>query len=349
MTSPNRIKVLQIAPSLGVHGGIEAVAVAIADESSMHEDILPSILFRLRGGCSVAPGFKKLTENRKYPVHLFRLNVLTLLHQILIHDVIHCHYPLTWALIPAFLFGKKTVVTVHNKMPPGGGCFRYLERSCLINCSKVIFNSNFVSSTWGILLDQKKFRRVPATASRNVAFVPSNERRGFIVIARLIPEKGVKQLIQAYQDSSIDHARHPLFVVGVGPFEAELRQEAAKSKTKYIHFLGYRSEDEKVSCIARSLWNIAPAIFEEDQGMTPIEATLCGVPSIITNIGGLPESGGPGALAVPPCNVKALTDALKEAAEMSAENYAARCEANQSYLTKYLEAEDHYSRLYKDL
>jgi len=347
MTRKSRIKVLQIAPSLGVHGGIEAVAVSIVQECAAESDIDCHLFFRQRGKGALADDFTELISPYSDRISLFRKNPLPLIKAMLRTDIVHCHYPALWVLIPAFLLGKSTLITVHNKKPPGKILLRFFERVALRMVNKVVFNSNFVAGTWGFR--DGDFERVPAVAESNRRIRPSDERSGFIVLARLIPEKGIGILIKAYQRASIDHLSHPLLIVGTGPQMEELRQLASQGKSDQIRFLGHRHGDDKARLLAAALWNIAPAVYQEDQGMTPIEASLCRVPSIVSAVGGLPESAGPGAIMVTPHDVDELSKALELAVGMKSEEYEKRCFLNEEYLKKYLPIPRHYTLCYSNL
>lgn len=344
MREQKTIRVLQIAPSLGVHGGIEGVAISILSQCLRAGTVDAKLLFRIRTGREPSDDFHDLIRPFRQRVFQFRRNPFILFRLILRADIVHCHYPFVWAFLPAVLLGKKTIITIHNKKPPGRIMVRGMEKLAIRLADRSVFNSNFVASTWGFTPGSDE--RVPAIAERTKLSVPFGERRGFVVVARLIPEKGVAVLVEAYQKAGIDHAAMPLVIVGAGPERERLQEMALRRHGEHISFVGHRHGNEKTALVAASRWNVAPAIYQEDQGMTPIEAAICGIPSIVSRIGGLPESAGPGAITVPPGDIGSLTRALETAAIMQPAEYEKRCSLNEEYFEQYLPSPSHYSSEY---
>jgi glycosyltransferase involved in cell wall biosynthesis len=349
MTLRNKIKVLQIAPSLGGHGGIEAFNITIANSLTNSSDVDVSILYRLRRGAKITDDFKAITQDKPYSIRIFRKNLLTVFITIFQNDVIHCHYPFWWALLPSILLRKPILLTVHNKLPPKNQFILWIEKHLLMRASKVLFNSQFTASTWGVKCDGPRRSVVPSPTEFQGHHTTPSERRGFAALSRLVPGKGIPELIAAYQAADINHHEHPLFIMGMGPLMDELKKAISPDRLNDIILYGYVPESAKAKILSKALWNVASQTFPEDLGLSPIEAGLCGVPSIASNIGGLPEASGPGALLVPPGDVPALKQALERALTMPPKEYSQRCLANLKYLEKYLMPVSKYQEIYKAL
>lgn len=112
---------------------------------------------------------------------------------------------------------------------------------------------------------------------------------------RVIPEKGVKELIQGFkQIKNINNSK--LLIVGnshygenvKNEFEIELEKmyESIKDKVK---FTGYIENTDlyKIHSIADIA--VLPSMFEELFGLVFVEAMSSGLPIITTNSGGIPE------------------------------------------------------------
>lgn len=119
---------------------------------------------------------------------------------------------------------------------------------------------------------------------------------------RLIPEKGIKELISAFKKVSLPFAK--LLVIGSADFGnntetdfvTEIRAMIADEEN--IRHFGYVSNAEMKEYYRMSDILVVPTLIEEAAGMVAIEAMFCGLPIIATNTGGLPEYTGEAALLV---------------------------------------------------
>lgn len=112
---------------------------------------------------------------------------------------------------------------------------------------------------------------------------------------RTIPEKGIKELIQAFkQMKNVEKCK--LMVMGncnyakqvKTPFEEELFKLAEELKDRII-FTGYIANKElyKIHHIADVA--VIPSIFEEPFGLTVIEAMASGLPLVTSDAGAIPD------------------------------------------------------------
>ena len=145
------------------------------------------------------------------------------------------------------------------------------------------------------------------------AEVRREERAGnaFVVVAvgRLIPEKGFHVLIEAMASLPAD-AR--LWVVGEGSQRREL--EALVSRLglgERVTLFGSRERVERFLQAA----DVAscPSVWEEAAGLVNLEASAVGLPSVASEIGGIPEFvlHGETGLLVPPGDAAALAEGLR--------------------------------------
>ena len=121
----------------------------------------------------------------------------------------------------------------------------------------------------------------------------------FVVIytGRIVPKKGVKELMQAIQllDKTPDVK---LLVVGGdnfadsvahNPFLDELHEMGEKMNGR-VCFTGYVPYNSLPSYLSLANLAVIPSRINEALGMTCIEATAMGLPVVATNDGGIPET-----------------------------------------------------------
>jgi len=129
-------------------------------------------------------------------------------------------------------------------------------------------------------------------------------------VARLIPEKGLAELIEAV--ARIPDPRHEIRLVlaGEGPAQADLEAQARRQLGDRACFLG-RVLDIGVIYAASDVFALPSHM--ESFGLVFIEAALYGVPSIGTAVGGIPDTVADGktGLLVPVRAPDALAEAIR--------------------------------------
>ncbi|HUI06987.1 MAG TPA: glycosyltransferase [Verrucomicrobiae bacterium] len=116
----------------------------------------------------------------------------------------------------------------------------------------------------------------------------------------LVPEKGIRQLIEAFVELRKRGSAAELYVYGSaqlwGMSEAFDTAEIA-NRYPFIHFMGLVDQAKLCSAYNRSLAAIVsslPSRRLDPLPLTSVEAQACGCPVIVTRSGGLPESILPG-------------------------------------------------------
>lgn len=134
-------------------------------------------------------------------------------------------------------------------------------------------------------------QRIPLAIKRPSEGVASRAKYGFtdddvllVTIGRLVSRKAVDQLIAMMKNFQNEPVQ--LLVVGSGPEESRLREEAARNGvTKQIHFLGFVEEQEKFN-ILRMSDLYASTSQHEGFGLVFLEAMACGLPVVCYDNGG---------------------------------------------------------------
>ncbi len=130
-------------------------------------------------------------------------------------------------------------------------------------------------------------------------------------VARLTEQKGHRFLLEAFASNSSSDPRLVLLIVGYGPLEAELRQQAtALGIADRVSFLGMRRDLPAIFAaldvfVLASLWEGLPLVV--------LEAMGAGVPVVATGVGGTGEAldDGVSGMLVPPGDAMTLAAVLR--------------------------------------
>jgi len=155
-------------------------------------------------------------------------------------------------------------------------------------------------------IDTSKFVSGDLTGARDVLNLPRNKK----IIGcsgRLESLKGQMLLIQ-----SLMHLPDNIHIAlaGIGSYEESLREETRLlGLTERVHFLG-RIDDMPMFYQALDCFCLPS--YKEGMPLSPLEAQSCGIPSIVTDVGGSKESlcSDTGNL-IPAGNVMAIVDAVR--------------------------------------
>ncbi|GAA2301038.1 glycosyltransferase family 4 protein [Glycomyces scopariae] len=142
--------------------------------------------------------------------------------------------------------------------------------------------------------------RVKPNAVADPGVAPLGE--GFLFSARLVPEKGVELLLEAWKRA---RPAVPLRIAGDGPLRG-LVEEAAAAHPE-IHYLGQLDPPARDAAVAASAAVVVPSIWQDILPTSGIEALAAGRAVVATRMGGAPFIAGEGTPA--PAGVVAAPDA----------------------------------------
>lgn len=133
-------------------------------------------------------------------------------------------------------------------------------------------------------------------------------------VGRLVPEKGLRELLAATGALRASRPRLQLVLVGEGPMHAELAALAAAGELP-VRFAGTRPPVEVARWMCASDLVTLPS-YSEGHPNVLVEALACGRPVVATPVGGIPEvvDAASGVL-VPARDPAALAEGLREALE----------------------------------
>lgn len=133
-----------------------------------------------------------------------------------------------------------------------------------------------------------------------------------VYVGRWHARKGVPQLLHAFAIATTALPAPRLTLIGGGPLEASLREDAARlGIAERVTFRSGLSDEEIVEAYRAADIVCVPSL-QEGQGIVALEAQACGAPVVATRAGGLAEAvvEGVTGLVVEPGDVPALAEAL---------------------------------------
>jgi len=253
-------------------------------------------------------------------------------------DLIHYHFPYPFGDILHFATAikKPSLVTYHSdivKQKHLLKLYRPLQELFLRSVDHIVAtSSNYQSSSNVLLRFKNKTSVIPIGLDKATYTVTSTEKlnfwrkkfgpRFFLFIGVIRYYKGLHILINAALNSD-----YPIVIVGSGPIEAELKEQAEKLEVRNIHFLGFLPDEDKVVLLELCYAFVFPShLRSEAFGISLLEGAMYGKPLISCEIDtgtsyiNIDKTTG---LVVPPSDSVALREAMdylwhnpKEAASM---------------------------------
>jgi len=244
-----------------------------------------------------------------------RGNPSPLIHTHLIHADLY-------GTLAARLAGVPVVVSTKHGYNPWRAkwFYAYLDRLASLFQNRIITISDALAS-W--LVEVEGLRReklstihyaldVDSFSSSTTADPPLKVSPPVIgTIGRLIHQKGVHVLLQAFAMCAKRHPTISLLVVGDGPERSNLENLTEQlGLVDRVHFLGYRSD---VPGILSYVDIFALPSFGEGFGLVLLEAMASSKPVVATDVMSIPEivQEGKTGLLVPAQDVSALAQALE--------------------------------------
>lgn len=116
------------------------------------------------------------------------------------------------------------------------------------------------------------------------------DRRIIFCVRRLVARMGIAELIESFAKIAARLPDVDLHIGGRGGLESDLRAQVLRlGLERRIVFCGFIPEDDLPDYYAASDLSILPSQKLEGFGLAAIEALACGVPVLVTPVGGLPE------------------------------------------------------------
>jgi glycosyltransferase involved in cell wall biosynthesis len=134
-----------------------------------------------------------------------------------------------------------------------------------------------------------------------------------VYVGRLVPEKGLRELLDAAAALAPQRPRLRIALVGDGPMHAELESRIAADPALRVTMPGAQGPHEVARWMAAADLVTLPS-YSEGHPNVLVEALACGRPVVATPVGGIPEVVDEDCgLLVPARDPAALAEGLREA------------------------------------
>lgn len=168
--------------------------------------------------------------------------------------------------------------------------------------SEVIVNSNFMKSELNRLfglpdekvgvipngVNLKKFERKEVDINFRRQYAMDNEKI-ILHVGRIVYEKGSKYLVNAMPKIIANYNDVKLVICGSGPMLEELKNNAkAMGISEKIYFAGYCDSKKLEKIYSCADIAVFPSTYEPF-GIVALESMLSGVPTVVSDVGGLKE------------------------------------------------------------
>lgn len=139
------------------------------------------------------------------------------------------------------------------------------------------------------LVDAQKVRALPAGINRSIfrrVETPRSEKRRLLYVGRISVEKNLQLLVDIFRQICARRNDVELHVVGDGPFRREMQRQLRHYP---VTFSGYQGDEHLPGHYSSADLLVFPSITDT-LGQVVMEAQACGLPAIVSSIGGPKET-----------------------------------------------------------
>ena len=350
-------RILMLAPCLGKFGGIETFCLTLIEDLLGRGASVRLLRKKVAGfapdgsiEASEAEIRKTWTEEalNRFDSQFVNRSDPLLRKAFDTCDLVHLHNPLVEGVWMAKRRHLPCVITIYNWRRKGVHPRLLAWRWAARNADRRWYISEYVWNTW-----EKRRRpnsaRLPVVSRMPTVTTPTDQRKGFLFLGRWVSNKGIRLLLEAYRRLSPNSEDWPLIMLGDGPLRPEVERMIARNKIEGVHLPGFVSEEERHRYTREAKWMVTPPHTKEDLGLTPLEARSVRVPCIVSEDGGVMETGGPHALRCEPGSVESLLTCLNRAVEMEENEYKRMSNLAKEGLNAYVRPLDEYADEYLKL
>ena len=240
-------------------------------------------------------------------------------------DLIHYHFPYPFADLLHFAsrVNKPALLTYHSdiiKQKHLLKLYRPLMLRFLSDVDQIVATSpNYLETSEVLAQFKYKTSAIPIGLDKSTYPEAAPERqnywrecfgqRFFLFVGVLRYYKGLHIIVEAARNSD-----YPIVIVGAGPVEHELKEQAAKLRVRNMYFVGHVSDEDKVALLELCYAVIFPShLRSEAFGISLLEGAMYGKPLISSEIGtgttyiNIDKESG---IVMPPSDPTALRQAM---------------------------------------
>jgi L-malate glycosyltransferase len=289
------MRILLLAPSKSIHThkwalhyknkGIDVKVVTFSDhfseENSKEIDtiILPKLLPGKLSYFSSVFALKKVLKQFK-------------------PDILHAHYVSSYGFIGALTNYHTFYVSVWGRdifqFPLQGGINRSIVDFTLKKADVICSTSHVMARETNKYTDKKIFITpfgVDLSKFKPIDGLKTAGRFTFGTVKALSDKYGIADLIQAFAKIHQLYPNSDLLIVGDGPQRKEYEELTRKLKIDDVTTFTGRVPNDKVPEYINKMDIFAVPSTEDSEsfGVAAVESMACGVPVVVSNVGGLPE------------------------------------------------------------
>ena len=184
------------------------------------------------------------------------------------------HGHMTYELLLSYAIRKLSSGRIKAFLCPSYSIFNYLHNN---GFGPVVHLPSFSKFDENVLKDEPEYEKI--LEKKNIGY-----------IGRLESYKGVHDLLNAFSIFVKSHPDFKLKIAGTGGFEAELHKQADRMQlSPNIEWMGKINLKEREEFYKSVSAIVVPSNFWENFALVAQEALLRGIPTVGTNIGGIPE------------------------------------------------------------
>lgn len=220
--------------------------------------------------------------------HFFKKNSFSLIHTHLIHADIHAGFAARlaglpqvstkhgWDIYDKMSWSQRALLRLASRKTRA---FIAISRALVpfLCCHEKIPESKITVIHYGLDPDSKK-------SSEKLA--PPHESLKLLYLGRLVPEKGLRELLLGLKEVQSRGLDCHLSLAGLGPFDKALRVIVEKEKISHVDFLGFCRDIDVLLASHHAL--ILPS-YGEGFGLVCLEAMAAKRPVLASNVTALPE------------------------------------------------------------
>lgn len=211
------------------------------------------------------------------------------------------------------------------------GLFHGLKESVKLGVRRYVANHvdlNIAATNWVAKRQPLKNQVVaytpyPLNRFKNTKKINNKCKYDFIYVGRLVSEKGLPDLIQAFKllTTTPEFGDKTLAIVGSGNIKANLEEMVKEFNLELnVSFLGPKYGSELTDIMSTAKIGIIPSAYEEPMGGVSLELLAAGKNVIVSESGGLAECVGNAGLKFKNGDIDALYKCMKKI--LSEENLA---------------------------
>lgn len=290
------MKIALLAPSRSIHTqkwalfyqsqGIDVKVYTFKDHYSednaklVPTEILPKLLPSKASYLTAAPGLKKMLKDWN-------------------PDVLHAHYVSSYGLLGAMVHYKKYFVSVWGKdifVVPKKSKLNQKLIEYTLDQATAIFSTSRVMAKETNLYTNKKVEVTPFGVDIEQFYPAPNGQEAddkiIIGTVKALEDKyGIADLVKGFALFHKEFPNSELLITGDGPQRAEYEQLAKDLGIADVTTFTGKVPNTEVPAIIRKMSIFAVPSTEDSEsfGVAAVEGMACGVPVVVSNVGGLPE------------------------------------------------------------